>query len=250
MINVLIIDDEKNNVENLKILIERNCPTVNLIGSAFTADEGKALIIQTKPDLIFLDIQMPGKSGFDLLKSLPLIDFEIIFVTAFDEYAVQAFRFSAIDYLLKPINVADLINASRNAIRKIEERKHNAHLENLVSFLKNQSDKESHRIALPALKETRFVQTGSIVRCESSNNYSTFILDSGERIVVSRPIFEFEELLAGYGFIRCHQSHLVNKKHIKSWIRSDGGYLVLENGDQIPVSKSKRSQLGLGGEFL
>ena len=240
MINALIIDDEQNNIENLKTLVEKNCTAVHIVATALNADSGKEIIYHHKPDLVFLDIQMPGKSGFDLLQSLNSIAFEIIFVTAYDQYALQAIRFSAVDYLLKPINLVELTSAVDKAAKKIIDKKQNEQLQNLLSFLQNQYNKETHRIALPTLKETRFVLTDIIVRCESTNNYTTFYLSNKEKLVVSKPIYEYEELLSSYGFIRCHQSHLINKNFIRSWVKKDNGYLLLEDGSQIPVSKNKK----------
>lgn len=243
MITAVIIDDEQNNIDNLKALLQKHCVNVHIISTALNANEGQLIISLQKPDLVFLDIQMPNKSGFDLLRSLPGISFEIIFVTAFDQYALQAIKFSAVDYLLKPINVNDLKAAVEKAAERITSKKQNLQLENLISLLQNQYNKDTHRIALPTLKETRFVFTNVIIRCESNNNYTTFYLENKEKLIVSKPIYEYEELLSNYGFIRCHQSHLVNKKFIKSWIKSDGGYLLLEDGTQVPVSKSKREKL-------
>lgn len=243
MITTVIIDDEQNNIDNLKALLQKHCTNITIVASALNADDGKEIILQQKPDLVFLDIQMPVTSGFDLLKSFSSFLFEIIFVTAYDQYALQAIKFSAVDYILKPIKVNDLKNAVEKAMERIAAKKQNKHLENLLSLLQNQFRKEEHRIALPALKETRFILTDFIIRCQSANNYTTFYLENKEKLIVSKPIYEYEEILAAYGFLRCHQSHLVNKKFIRSWVKTDGGYLLLEDGSQIPVSKTKREWL-------
>ena len=243
MINAIIIDDEQNNIDNLSILLQQNCPQVNVVAVALNADEGKKIILKHNPDLAFLDIQMPDKNGFDLLKSLPDYSFEIIFVTAYDQYGIQAVKFSAIDYLLKPINIDDLKTAVEKVEKKSYIKKQNLQLENLIQLLQQKQHKEFHRIALQSNKETRFVETNKIVRCESSNNYTTFFLINNEKIIVSKPIYEYEELLKDYGFIRCHQSHLINKKFIGSWIKEDGGYLLLDDKTQIPVSKQKKEQV-------
>ena len=240
MLRTVIIDDEPNNITNLRALLEKYCPEVEITGTAANADEGIALIKSTSPELVFLDIQMPGKSGFDLLQSLPKPDFEIIFVTAYDKYGIQAVKFAALDYLLKPVNIEELKSAVSKAIQKSLLKKKNQQLENLVSLLEQRQNKDEHRLALPTAKETRFVKTGDIVRCESSNNYTIFYFKDGEKLIVSKPIYEYEELLETYGFQRCHQSHLVNKQFIKSWIKEDGGYLLLDNGHQIPVSPQKK----------
>lgn len=243
MINAIIIDDEPNNITNLQQLLKQHCSTVTVAATAGDAGEGRKLLQMHQPELLFLDIQMPGENGFDLLKSLPAYDFEIIFVTAYDKYGIQAVKFSAIDYLLKPINTEELKQAVEKVQAKQKLKKQNLQLENLISFLQQQQHKEEHRIALPTAKETRFINPAQIVRCESSNNYTTFFLNDGEKILVSKPIYEFEELLQDYGFIRSHQSHLVNKKYIRSWVKEDGGYLLLDDKTQVPVSKQKRDLL-------
>jgi two-component system, LytTR family, response regulator len=240
---VVIIDDEDNNIENLQQLLLEYCHEVKVIGTATSAESGSELINQLQPDLVFLDIEMPGKNGFDLLKSLPERNFEVIFVTAYHQYGIQAVKFAAIDYVLKPINIEELKAAVLKAVTKRKEKKYNLQLENLVQLLHQQHTKSEHRIALPTAKETRFAKTEEIVRCESTNYYTTFFLLSGEQIMVSKPIYEYEELLADYGFIRCHQSHIVNKKYIKSWIKTDGGYLLLYDTTSIPVSRQKRDTI-------
>ena len=240
LIRAVIIDDEKNNIDNLSILLKELFPELNIIGEATDAVYAEKLIMQYKPDIVFLDIQMPGRSGFDLLTSLAVHHFELIFVTAFDQFGIQAVKFSAIDYLLKPVNAEELRKAVQKAISRILEKKQNKQLENLLNVLQNQQLKDTHRIALPSSKEIRFIRTKEIIRCESSNNYTTFIILNGESIVTSKPIFEYEEILQGYGFIRCHQTHLVNKRYIKSLVKQDGGYLLLENGSKIPISRLKR----------
>jgi len=234
----VLIDDEKNNLDNLESLLRTYCPGVEVVATATNAGEGTTAILQARPDLVFLDIQMPGKTGFDLLRDLTSYEFEVIFVTAFDHYAIQAVRFAAVDYLLKPLNIAELQSAVGRAEARSRQKRQNGQLENLIRLLRQQKDE--HRIALVTLKETRFVPTGEILRCEASNNYSIFFLAGGVKLTVSRPIYEYEELLQDYGFIRCHQSHLVNRKYVKSWVKEDGGYLLLDNGDQVPVSRNKK----------
>lgn len=240
MMRAVIIDDEINNIDNLKILLSRYCPDIILAGEAGNAEEGAEMIINLNPDLVFLDIQMPEKSGFDLLKSLPHHNFEVIFVTGFDQYGIQAIRFSAIDYLVKPIELTELKSAVTRAKEKIEEKKQNEQLKNLLQMLMDTHKKSAHRIGLSSAKETRFVQTGQIIRCQAENNYTIFSLLNGEQIVVSRPMFEYDEILSEYGFIRCHHSHLVNRIYVKSLLKEDSGYLLLEDDSKIPISRLKK----------
>jgi two-component system, LytTR family, response regulator len=243
MIKTVIIDDEQNNIDNLSLILQKHCPQVQVLATAMNADDGENIILQYQPDLVFLDIQMPHKNGFDLLKSLKTFAFDVIFVTAYDQYGIQAVKFSALDYLLKPINIEDLKEAVLKATHKSVQRRHNFQLENLINLLQEKNHKQLHRIGLQSTKETRFVEVDKIIRCESSNNYTTFFLQNGEKVLTSKPIFEYEELLKDYGFIRCHQSHLVNKIFIKSWVKEDGGYLVLEDHTQLPISRHKREAL-------
>lgn len=243
MLRAVIVDDEQNNIDNLSILLKQHCPDIEIIGTAMNASESEQIILQQKPDLVFLDIQMPNINGFDLLAKFKQPQFEVIFVTAFDKYGIQAVKFAALDYLLKPISIVELKSAVERAIVKCGSKQQNLQLENLMRLLKNGQQKDEHRIALSDAKETRFVKTTEIIRCESNNNYTIFFLANSEKITTSKPIFEYEEMLQDYGFIKCHQSHLVNKKYIRSWVKEDGGYLLLEDKSQIPVSRQKRDQI-------
>ena len=236
----IIVDDEINNVHNLQLLLQLHCPSVQVIAMATSADEAERLILSKKPDLVLLDIQMPERNGFDLLRSLPDPRFEIIFVTGFDKYGIQAVRFSAIDYLLKPIIVSDLVEAIERAGRKINSKTKNQQLENLIELIQKDNNKKLHRIVLSSSKEIRFVYPGEIICCEAKNNYTVFYLENSERLVISKPIYEYDELLSGYGFIRCHHSYLVNKQFVKSLIKEDGATFLLANEIQIPVSKQRR----------
>ena len=239
----VIVDDEQRNLDNLTSLLNTYCPQIQVCDTALNSEDAKISILRHQSDIVFLDIQMPGKNGFDLLRDMDQIDFEIIFVTAYDHYAIQAMRFAAIDYLLKPINILELQSAVTRAIKKCEQKIQNQQLENLIQLLKNQQNKDEHRIALTTMKETRFIRTNEIIRCESSNNYSTFFLQNNDELLVCKPIYEYEEILSEYGFIRCHQSHLVNKKFIKSWVKEDGDHLILLNNKEIPISRNKKEMV-------
>jgi len=239
----IIIDDEQNNIENLQIILREHCPQVKIVATATNVDEGEKLIQLHQPDLLFLDIQMPDKNGFDLLKSLHHTSFEVIFVTGYDKYGIQAIRFSAIDYLLKPIVLADLKAAIGRAENKISEKKKNEQLENLIQFLQQKNDKQEHRIALPSAKETRFVHPSEIIYCEAKNNYTLFHLQPKEQLLIAKPLYEYEELLNGYGFVRCHNSYLVNKHYVKSMLKEDGGALLMFNDARIPVSRQRRENI-------
>lgn len=243
MIRAVIIDDEKNNIENMVSLLRKHELPVAIVGSATNADDAISTIVATNPDLLFLDIQMPEKNGFDVLKALPHYQFEVIFVTAFDQYGIQAVKFSAIDYLLKPVNPEELKTSIQKVEAKLNQRKQNFQLENLMELIKNKDAKKDHKLALASTKEIRFVHTDEIIRCESSNAYTQFYLTDGKNIMVSKPIFEYEEMLSNYDFIRCHQSHLVNSKFIKSLVKEDSGYLLLNDDTRIPISRGKKENV-------
>lgn len=241
MISAVIIDDEPNNIDNLKSLLQQYCAEVKISGTAKTAKEGRKIILQHNPDIVFLDIQMPGENGFDLLLSLSKYYFEVVFVTAYDQYGIKAVKFSAIDYLLKPINIEELKIAVKKVVEKKEQRSQNDQLSNLMQLF--QGNQKEHRIALPSAHEIRYVKPSDIIRCESSNNYTTFHFASDEKLLISKPIYFYEDLLQDYSFIRCHQSHLVNKKFIKSFIKEDGGYLLLEDTTRLPVAKHRKERI-------
>ena len=189
MIRAVIIDDEKNNIDNLIGLLKKYSLNVDVTGIATNADDAVELITNTNPDLLFLDIQMPGKNGFDVLRALPQHPFEVIFVTAYDQYGIQAVKFAAIDYLLKPINPEELKMAVAKVENKMNKKKENLQLENLLELIKNKDSKNEHKLALATTKEIRFVNTNDIIHCESSNTYTKFYLTNGQTIVVSRPVF-------------------------------------------------------------
>jgi len=242
VIRSIIIDDEPNNIENLEFLLLKYCPKIKIEATASNADKGITLIQELKPDLIFLDIQMPGKSGFDMLKALPKVDFEIIFVTAYDQYGIQAIKFSALDYLLKPIDINELKDAVTKAETKIVAKQKNASLDNLLEYIRK-GQKENPKIALPTLKEILFVQTEDIVRCEASDNYTTFFLENRETVLVCKTLKEFSELLSTHGFIRTHQSHLVNTRFVRSFLKEDGGVLLMHDLTKIPISRQNKEKV-------
>jgi two-component system LytT family response regulator len=243
MMKAIIIDDEIANIENLQGLLQRHCPQIGITGSATNNKDAARLISLHQPDLLFLDIQLKDDSGFNLLKLLPDKSFEVIFVTAFDNYGIQAIKFAALDYLLKPIDIDELVAAVQKAEDKSRDKQHNRQLDILLSHVKN--DKKHLKIALPQQKEIRYVAVNDIIRCEADNTYTFFYLSNGDKILVSRSLKEYTDLLEPNGFLRTHQSHLVNMAFVKSWLKEDGGLLLLNNGDKIPVSRPNRDKLRL-----
>jgi two-component system LytT family response regulator len=241
-IRSIIIDDEPNNIENLRLLLNQYCPEISIAATAINADNGIEVINAFKPDLIFLDIQMPGKSGFDLLKAFNSINFEIIFITAYDQYGIQAIKFSALDYLLKPININELKLAVEKARQKIIAKQKDHNIINLLEYIKA-GNKEIPKIALPTLQEIMYVRVDNIIRCEASNNYTLFYLQNGEKVLVCKTLKEFAELLTPHNFVRTHQSHLVNLHFVKSFLREDGGTLLLTDQAKVPISRQNRDMV-------
>jgi two-component system LytT family response regulator len=238
----IIIDDEASNRENLQQLLQVYAPDVDICATAEDVNSGLRAINQHFPQLVFLDIQLHAQSGFDLLKQLGDISFEIIFVTAYNQYGIQAVKFAALDYLLKPIDIDELKQAVDKARKAIMQKQKNQRLNYLLDYLKDDK-KAAPRIALPMFNETRYVNIADIIRCEADNTYTKFILSSGEQILVSKTLKEYADMLTVHGFLRTHQSHLVNIAYVKSWLREDGGSLLLTNSAKVPVSKLNREKV-------
>jgi len=235
----IIIDDEISNLENLRTLLEKHCPQVVIVATAQNVSDAVDVVEKHLPDLVFLDIQMGDQTGFDVLKLLPTRNFEVIFVTAYDQYGIQAVKFAALDYLLKPIDIDELRNAVDKAGQKFATQIQASQLDFLLQQLKKPETNAS-KIALPMQSEIRYVNLSEIIRCEADNTYTHFFLSNDEKILVSKSLKEYADLLRPNGFLRTHQSHLVNPKHVKSWLKEDGGILLLTTGEKIPVSKPNK----------
>ncbi len=231
----VVIDDIKDARSGLIKDLQANCPNVKIEGEAEGVVSGAKLIKSANPDLIFLDIRMEDGNGFDLLELIDRENYKVIFTTGADEYAIKAFKYSAIDYLLKPIDVEELVQA----VEKASDMNINQ-LEVFNEHIENTSVK---RIALHSLEKIHIIEVDNVIRCESNGNYTLFFLKSGEQILVTRTLKEFDELLSPLDFLRVHQSHLINMNQIKEFNKTDGGYIVTKDGGQIPVSTRKRSVL-------
>ena len=241
MIRAIIVDDEHYCCDTLETMLEKYCPDVELIAVAHSGEEAFDSIHKYQPDLVFLDIEMPRMNGFDMLQKIGNISFEIIFTTSFDQYALKAIRFSALDYLLKPIDKDDL----QAAVQKVIQRTQKPITQQLQLLMQKlqQPTNPINKIALPTLEGLQMVQVGSILYCESDSNYTTFFLKGKQRIIVSRTLKEMEELLADYSFVRVHNSYLVNLAEVDKYIKGEGGYLVLNDGSSINVSASRKKVL-------
>jgi two-component system LytT family response regulator len=241
MLRTLIIDDEAHMRDSLTKLLTKRCPQVQVIGEAFNVASGLSAIHNLHPDLVLLDIQMPDGTGFDLLNTLPSIDFRIIFVTAYDQYAIQAIKFSAVDYLLKPVNPEELEEAVIKA-DQIVQKQFGLQMKALEENLKA-VPKQKKKLILKTTENIHLVDLQDIISCESSDSYTIVHTTTGDRIMVSKTLKEYDELLADCGFFRVHKSFLINVAHIKRFEKQDGGQIVLTNDIKIPVASRKREEL-------
>ena len=240
MIRSIIIDDEQHCVKALLNDLQKNCPSVEVTDTCYSAKEGILSIKKINPDLVFLDVEMPWMNGFEMLEVLGDIQFSIIFTTAHDEFAARAFRISAVDYLLKPIDANDLKEAVGKAEQKLQQPG-NLHIENLLRNIKIPS--KHQKVALPYKEGYEFVEVGHIIYCQAEGAYTKVFLDNRKYILISKTLGDIEELLPHDMFQRIHHSTVVNLGFITHFVRSDGGYLKLQTGEQLPVSKSKKEGL-------
>ncbi len=241
MINAIIIDDEPHMRQTIRKMLNSLCPDVKIMCEAGSVAEGVAAVRNFHPDLIFLDIKMDDGTGFDLLKLLKPIDFKVIFITAWENFAIKAFKFSALDYLLKPVDPDDLAQAVQKARQTIQSD-FNTQIENLTEHLHDQ-DKSTRKIIIRTAENIYLIKVKDIVYCESDGNYTTVNLLDGAKILVSATLKEYEDLLMEYGFFRVHKSWLINLRYISRFEKAEGGMIVLENGNKIPVASRKRELL-------
>jgi two-component system LytT family response regulator len=241
MIKAIIVDDEINCCEILSILLEKYCPQVKVVDICYSGEAALSSIIEMKPDIVFLDIEMPQMNGFDLLEKLQTINFKLIFTTGYDQYAIKAIRFSALDYLLKPIDREELQNAVRKAIHSMETPTQQQFEVLLHKF--HNSGNGGQKIALPTMEGLQLIAIDLIISCASDRNYTTLYLKQKQKMVISRPLKEIEELLEDHSFLRVHNSYLVNLKEIEKYIRGEGGYLVMSDGSTVDISRSKKDLL-------
>lgn len=237
----LILEDEAHNQAYLQLTLSQHCPNVQVIAQAQQINEALDLYQQKQPELILLDIELPDGTGFDFLEKLPQPWPKIIFITAYDHYALQAIRYSAIDYLLKPIRVQDLVAAVQKATTRLHMEQEYALLQLLLQSRREAPSQK--RIALPTAERIELIPVAEIIRCMAENNYTHFFIREQTPILVSKNLGEFEEMLQEYGFLRTHQSHLVNVQEVKSWEKSDGGYLLMKDGSRVDVSRSRREKV-------
>ena len=241
MLKAIIIDDEPYCCESLGTLLQRYSPQVQVADVCYSGETALAAIKELKPHLVFLDIEMPLMNGFELLEKLPDINFELIFTTSYDQYAIKAIRFSALDYLLKPVDREEL----QQAVQKVVQRVNHPLPQQLEILLQkiHQPSSAVQRIALPTMEGLQLVPIQSIISCASSSNYTIFLLKDKQKITVSRTLKEMEEMLEEHSFLRVHHSFLVNLNEISKYIKGEGGYLVMSDSSTVDVSRSKKELL-------
>jgi two-component system LytT family response regulator len=242
MIRAIIIDDEPAMQEVNSQLLSEYFPNIKLVGTADCIKTGIDLIHKKKPDLVLLDIQLSDGSGFQLLQKLPSYDFKVVFITAFDSFAIKAIKFSAIDYILKPVNEIEFQQAIQRAIELIKKKEHT---ESQVNVLMDSFKKElqNKKLVLRTQNSMHIVDISDIHFCKSDNSYTTFYLDNNEKILVSKSLKDYEGILKEYGFFRPHQSYLVNLNHIKKVDKTDHGFLIMKNKKEIPISIRQKKNL-------
>ena len=239
-IKVILVDDEPRGLNILEKMLSLHCPDIYISASCTNADEAIEKIRSIQPELLFLDIAMPVKTGFDLLNELQDFSFEIIFVTAYNQYMIEAFHFSAVDYLLKPINDVLLVNAVKRAKKRIEEKIKHKNIETLLYNLEQKNSPQNMRLCISSVKGFQVVDIKDILYCEAAGNYSNFHFTNHQLVCTSRTMLEYERVLEDAGFVRIHKSYLVNLVHVKEYIRGEGGSVILTNGTELEVARRKK----------
>jgi two-component system LytT family response regulator len=239
--NVIIVDDEASVRNSISRVLRELDPGIKIIAEGSNVEEGYNAVINNKTDLLFLDVEMPDGSGFDLINRLIPVDFKVVFITGHQEYALKAIKMSALDFILKPFGEEDISNAVRKAREAINREQEHAKFRILQENMEGR--RVLKRVVLPTADNIHLVSVSDIVRAEADSNYTIFLKDDGQKIMVSRTIKEFDLLLCESGMIRVHQSHLVNLAYIDKFVKKDGGYLMLKDGSAIPVSKNLRKNV-------
>lgn len=242
MIRAIIIDDEAHCIDTLSLLIKEYCPEVQMAEECHSAKKGLEAIERNKPDLVFLDIEMPAMNGFEMLEQFSQIPFAVIFTTSYDQYAIKAIRYSALDYLLKPIDPKELIAA----VHRVQQQKRTPAAEQFEILFSRLQNKESafRKLAVPTIEGYELIMAENIIRCEADDNYTHLSLKDKTRITVCRTLKEVEEQLQDFSyFVRVHHSWLVNMNEVTKYIRGEGGYVIMSDGSTVNVSRSRKEAL-------
>src|ERR1051326_7627958 len=237
MLRTILIDDDQSNLSSLSEKLAKHCPQVQIVAQCDNAQDGIMAIDSLQPDMVFLDIEMPVMNGFVMLQQITHKNFELIFVTAYDHYAIKAIRYSALDYLVKPVEIEEL----KAAVTKAEANRSNrsSHLQ-LELLLEQLNKKQLRRITIPTTEGLQFINVEDIVYLEASNNYTNIFLSTNQKFLVSRTLKDFEEMLPGETFLRIHHSNIINKYYVEKYIRGEGGQVVMRHGYVLDVSKRKK----------
>jgi len=234
----ILIDDEPDGIRTLKRMLELNCSEVTIEATCSTATDAMEKLEEIKPDLVFLDVRMPGKSGLDMLTELNAIDFEVIFVTAHNEYMLQALQFSAVDYLMKPVDEDRLVEAVARVEQRLKRSEGQAEI--LLHNINKVGSPLEMRLCLPTQKGFTFVKLEEIICCEAKRSYTIFRLTNNKSIIISKPLFDYDRLLSNTVFFRVHKSYLINLMHVKEYTRGEGGTVIMSNDMEIDVSRRKK----------
>ena len=240
MLKAIIIDDEPYCCESIATLLEENSE-VEIVAICYNAADAITSIKKYSPDLVFLDVEMPKMNGFEMLEKLPSVNFEIIFTTSYDQYALKAIRFSAIDYLLKPVDSEELQKAVQKVIHR-SQKPIAAQLEILMQKI-HQPSTPINKIAMPTMEGLQMIPVDSIISCESDSNYTILLLKNNKKIIVSRTLKEIEELLEEHSFVRVHRCYLANLNEVEKYVKGEGGYLMMSDGSSIDVARNKKEVL-------
>ncbi len=240
MLKAIIVDDEEFLRSMIRNMLTDNFPEVDIVAEADSVSSGVNVIEAEKPNLVFMDIEIKGGAGFDILEKVNYKDFRLIFITAFNNFAIKAFKFSAVDYILKPIDREEFLTSVRKAVIELEKPLLKEQIEN---FFNNYQHLQNKKLVLRTVEDIHIVNINDILRCESDNSYTSFHILDGEIIVVSKSIKEYADILSEFGFIRPHQSHLINMNFIKRLDKSDGGFLIMKDGREIPISTRRKQNL-------
>ena len=240
MLNAIIIDDEPDCVKLLALQLKMYCPEVQVAAECTASEDGLLQIKTLQPDIVFIDIEMPVMNGFQLLEKIDDINFSLVFVTAYDQFAVKAFRFNALDYLLKPIDGKDLTKAVAKAMQQKPDPKQ---LQSMKHHLHGGEKYQPDKIALPYQNGVTFTEIKNVLYCEADNNYTRFFIAGGQQYVVSKTLGDIQEVLEERNFLRIHRQYLINLDHIKKYVRGEGNYIIMSNNQSIPVARNQKEKL-------
>lgn len=246
MITAVLVDDDAHLRKGMKAMLGKYAPHIYIVGEAENVPDAISVISTQNPKVVFLDIQLAEGTGFDILEKLTeqqgKIAFQVVFITAHEQYAIKAFRFSALDFLLKPVDPEELQKVVEKIQTTLQKNEGFEHIELLLENIRKKTD-TFKRIALSTADGTHLFNINEILRCESEDNYTNFFFKNGKSFLISKTLKEYEELLSGHGFERIHQSHLINLAYLKSYIKKDGGYVVMTDGSHLPISQRKKERL-------